>query len=771
MIPIYWGYMEGTLDKFNLVLLPVMNTVVFPKSVMPFQASDKHTVKAIKEAINNDKNLIFLSTIIPKNEKSQSETNEVYKRGVLALIKNVDEISDNSAKIVLEVFAKADVISQTDLNSICRVDVEILKDANSPMTEEHKELVNVIKNRVAPYCIPEMWAMSETPEEIISMITTMFETPIGVLQKVLEQNDDFGSLMLLNEYINLRLNNRYEIKDERTSYQNNIKESLVKENQFSSVSPVKDLDAKSEEIEELNSKLKKIKFPPQVKKEVDKQVIKLSKLNPEMSEYYLTRNYIDWLSDIPWGVEDKSDINLGLVEHELNSSHYGLDDLKERILEFLAVMKLNKDAKGSIICLISPPGCGKTTFIKSIAKALNRKFVKISLGGVKEESEIRGHRRTYVGSMPGKFVQALKQAGTMNPVILLDEIDKLGNDAFRGSPSAALLEALDPGQNNDFSDHYINLGVDLSKVLFIATANDASLIERALYDRLEVINMEGYSEREKYYIATKYLIPEVCKETNLPEDLIKFSDTSINEIISNYTRESGVRELKRKIQSIYRKIAKNIVNGEEYSSIEINTKNISKYLGSEKINNKKNFIEVSGLVNGMAWNGHGGDLLPIEVTMIEANKTGEGRSSITGNLGKVMEESVQVALAYLKCAKAELKINSPNNYDFYIHFPEGAIPKDGPSAGMAITLAIISKMTNKIIPRNYSFTGEITINGNVLPVGGIKEKVLAAKRSGVDTVFIPEQNKKDISKLDSKDVRGMTFNYISHFSQVLELIK
>jgi ATP-dependent Lon protease len=483
-----------------------------------------------------------------------------------------------------------------------------------------------------------------------------------------------------------------------------------------------------------------------------------------MSEYYTTRNYIDWLLDIPWDKEDKSEMDLNALKAELESSHYGLDEVKDRILEYLAVQRLNGNSDGSILCLVSPPGCGKTSIAKSISKALGRKFVKISLGGVRDEADIRGHRRTYIGSMPGKVIQALKQAGSMNPVVLLDEIDKMGSDHVRGSPAAALLEVLDPEQNKEFMDHFINMGVDLSKIFFVATGNDKRTIDRALIDRLEVIDIEGYSGREKAAIAKRYLLPEIQKETNIPNNTVEIPDDAVCYIIDHYTMESGVRDLRRKIQTIFRKVARKIVTGEKVEKIVVTPAMVPDYLGPERIHNDKiNMDSAPGISFGLAWNGAGGDVLPIECITLP----GDGKFNITGNLGKVMEESVKVGLAYLKGHAASFGLTKENfNQDFHFHFPEGAISKDGPSAGSAITMAIMSKLKDTTLPKDTAFTGEITTHGAILAVGGIKEKVMAAKRNGVKNLYIPRSNKLDVDKLDAKDVEGLTFNYVSNFREV-----
>ena len=744
----------------NLVLLPLKQTVVFPGSTLPFVASDRGCITALKEAIEKDKSLIFMSAKIPAQGHDS-----VFRVGVIGGIKHVIEFSDNTIKVIIEVIAKGSIQQFTQKHPCQRV---LLVPLQEPDTDEDRSAVLLDLRRELSRFLKDEEVLDSvhSPADAIAVISMFAPLPVEILQTCLEQNTEIESLFYILQFLKTQPGSAGPTEgkmfnpDERNEVYQKAAQIITQRN-----------TDKQDEMEDFIGRIKKIKFPDHIKKELEKQVTKLNKLNPEMSEYYTTRNYIEWLLDIPWDKETPSEVDLNKLQAELDKSHYGMEDIKDRILEHMAVQKLNGTLGGSVLCFISPPGCGKTSIAKSIATALDRKFVKISLGGVRDEAEIRGHRKTYVGSMPGKIINALKQAGTMNPVILLDEIDKLSNDAMRGNPSAALLEALDPEQNKDFTDHYINLGVDLSKVLFIATGNDVNTIEHALYDRLEIINMDGYSDREKINIATKYLIPEVYKETNVPVGLVSISDGALQSIVNEYTRESGVRDMKRKLETIFRKVAKSIAMGEKPTKVEVTQKNLIKYLGPEKLSqDKSNMLPMPGLTQGMAWNGMGGDLLPIEITMIPE---GEGDFQITGNLGKVMEESVKVALAYLKTnsKKFDIDLKMFKEHDFCVHFPEGAISKDGPSAGVAITTAILSLLKNIKISKQVSFTGEMTINGAVLAVGGIKEKVLAAKRNGVTTIVLPAANEKDIVKMDQKDVRTMTFIYVSRFEDLYPSIQ
>ena len=748
--------MGDTLQNFNLVLLPINNVVAFPKTALPFTSTDKVALSAIKEALANDKGTVFLSTRIPRNG---GET--VYKRGVIGVIRHVIETTDSFAKVVIETFAKADVMEFTQQIPHKRVSVKTLTDSDN-RTAEYEEILNKIRTKLSPYIIPDIQQKLRTPTDVVSVLLDLQPMPLEALQRCLEQKDDFNSLVFINEFLNMQ---RSANSTEGTMFGQDGKTPPPQMGNPAAMMAARNQD-KHDELEELSNKIKDVKFPPEVKKEIDKQLGKLNKLNPDMSEYYATRNYIDWLLDVPWDKETPTEFDLKKLRDELENSHYGLEDVKDRILEYMAVQKLSSKTSGSILCLIAPAGCGKTSIAKSIANSLGRKFVKIALGGIRDEAEIRGHRRTYVGAMPGKIIQALKQAGVMNPVILLDEIDKLGQDLIRGSPSAALLEVLDAEQHKEFQDHFINLGVDLSKVLFIATGNEAGLIERALYDRLEIIRMDGYSEREKVTIATKYLIPEVAEETCVPKEKVTITEAALAHMITKYTMESGVRDLRRKVESVFRKVAKDIVMGENVGDVEVTPKTVHKYLGPEKLfNDKLQLPNSPGIAFGMAWTGNGGDVLPIEVITLPE---GKGEIQITGNLEKVMQESVRVSLAYLRsnAKKFGLEVRKFKNQDFHFHFPEGAVPKDGPSAGVAITIAILSRMQNHALPMAHAFTGEMTINGTVLAVGGIKEKVTAAKRCGITHVYLPKSNQRDVEKLDAKDVKGMTFYYVARFEEV-----
>jgi len=521
----------------------------------------------------------------------------------------------------------------------------------------------------------------------------------------------------------------------------------------------------TEEIEEYREKITKSNMPKEVKEKALKEVDRLEKMSVHSTEASVIRTYLDWIVELPWDKETKDRVDLKKAREILNRDHYGLKDVKERILEFIAIRKLAKSMKGPILCLVGPPGVGKTSIARSIAESLNRKFVRMSLGGVRDEAEMRGHRRTYVGAMPGKIISLIRKSGTKNPVFLLDEIDKLGSD-FRGDPASALLEILDPEQNSTFTDHYIEVPFDLSKVLFITTANTTSSIPPALLDRMEVIRISGYTEEEKLKIATNHLIPKQIKEHGLKEENLIISERAIRSIINNYTRESGVRNLERNIANICRKVAKKIVE-DNVKAVRVNKGNLHKFLGLEKyrFDTEKRESQV-GVATGLAWTPYGGDILSIEVNSMK----GTGKLQLTGQLGDVMKESAMAGISYIRANSEALGIDS-NFYkemDIHVHVPEGAIPKDGPSAGITMATAAISALTNRPVNSNVAMTGEITLRGRVLPVGGIKEKTLAANRVGIKKIIIPYENNKDLDEIPEKIRKKIDFILVKNMEQVLE---
>jgi len=601
------------------------------------------------------------------------------------------------------------------------------------------------------------------------VITSHLDIKTEEKQKILEAFDPEDRLEILNEILN-RENEILTIEQDinikvRSQINKSQREYYLREQMRAIQEELGQDEAIEDEIATWMSQLKKLKLAPKISEKVEKEIKRLSKIQPSSAEGGVIRTYVEWILALPWNKASKGTIDIKNAEKILNEDHYGLEKVKDRILEYLAVMKLSKSMKGPIICLVGPPGVGKTSVAKSIARAVNREFVRMSLGGVRDEAEIRGHRRTYIGAIPGRVISAIKEAGTNNPVFLFDEVDKIGND-FRGDPASALLEVLDPEQNKDFVDHYLEVPFDLSKVMFITTANTTDTIPRPLLDRMEVINVPGYTEEEKVKIAEMYLIPKKIKEHGLNEDSITISERTVRSIINHYTRESGVRNLERELANLCRKVARKIVEGDA-TRFRVTAGNIESYLGKKRF--RYDIIEGEnevGIATGLAWTIVGGDTLFIETTLIP----GTGKLVLTGQLGEVMQESAKAGVSYIRSISKELGIKEDfyKENDLHIHIPEGATPKDGPSAGVTMCTAIISSLTNRAVRKDVAMTGEITLRGKVLPVGGIREKVLAAHRAGIKKVLLPAENEADIEEIPANVRKKLKFVLINNVSEALE---
>ena len=611
----------------------------------------------------------------------------------------------------------------------------------------------------------------EDPGRLADLVASNLRLKIEETQSVLETLEPVERLGLVNEYLNKELKvstMQAKIQNEaREEMDRSQREYFLREQLRAIKRELGDIDDRAEEASDYREKIGRARMPGEVEREAYKQLSRLEQMHPDAAEASMVRTYLDWMVDLPWSKSTRDRLDVKLAKKVLDEDHYDLEKVKERILEYLAVRKLNKRMKGPILCFVGPPGVGKTSLGQSIARALGRKFVRISLGGVRDEAEIRGHRRTYIGSLPGRIIQGLKTAGTNNPVFMMDEVDKIGAD-FRGDPSAALLEVLDPEQNNAFSDHYLNLPFDLSRVMFITTANLIDPIPQALEDRMEIIRLPGYTENEKLQIAQRYLLPRQISENGLQPDLISISEATLSAIISEYTQEAGLRNLERKLAAICRKVARKIAE-DQTGPFRITVQNLHKYLGVPEIIPEPEREEGEvGVATGLAWTEAGGEIMYIEVRVMP----GKGNLSLTGQLGEVMKESAQAALSFARSRAEKLGLEDDfyENLDIHIHVPAGAIPKEGPSAGVSMTAALISALTGRPVPKDMAMTGEITLRGKVMAIGGLREKTLAAIRSGIYKVVIPGQNKKDLSEIPPNIRKKVTFYQVDDVDQFLALI-
>jgi len=766
------------IEERKIPLIPLRGISIFPHMVIHFDVGRDKSVQALEKSMMDDSLIMLCTQINPKVEEPGFD--DFYHVGTMAKVKQMLKLPGGSIRVLVEGINRGKVKSLSqeepyfeaiaDIYSYEGEDMEKNQDSEAAMRlviedlEEYIGLNPKVSSEVL-YTISDI----EDPGRLADVISSYIFLKQEDDQRILQTFDFFQRLEILHEILQREIELlRIEEKiNQRVKKQINKvqKEYYLKEQLKAIQKELGEDDTFSSEMEEYASKIKKLKMPKEVREKALKEVDRLAKMSPHSAEVGVIRTYLDWIVDLPWDKETKEKIDIKKAREILDNDHYGLMDVKERILEFIAIRKLTNSIKGPILCLVGPPGVGKTSIARSIASSLNRNFVRMSLGGVRDEAEIRGHRRTYVGSMPGRIISSIKKAGTRNPVFLFDEIDKLASD-FRGDPASALLEVLDPEQNSTFTDHFLEAPFDLSKVMFITTANTTSTIPPALLDRMEVIRISGYTEEEKLQIAKRYLLPKQMKEHGLKDDQIKISDAAIRGVINYYTREAGVRNLERNIANLCRKAAKKIVEDGK-KSVSINAGNITTYLGTKKFRydklEEKNQV---GVANGLAWTAVGGETLSVEVTTMK----GTGKTQLTGKLGDVMKESAMAGISYVRANAERLKI-SPDFYkdvDIHIHVPEGAIPKDGPSAGITIATAVISALTERAILREVAMTGEITLRGRVLPVGGIKEKLLAAHRMGIKKVLLPYDNNKDLEEIPDKIKKKMEFVLVKDLDQVLE---
>ena len=758
----------------DMPLLPLRGVLVFPYMVIHLDVGREKSINALEDAMINDRE-IFLATQ-KDAQKDVPEEEDIYEFGTIAEIKQLLKLPGGTIRVLVEGLRRGEIKEYLESEPFYRVRIVEHEESSEKTPEIEALMRNLVfqfeqyvklSKKIAPETVVGIVTIDDS-YRLSDLIAAHLNLKILERQALLEAVDikvrlEKLSSIIAGEIEILELERKISMRV-RKQMEKTQKEYYLREQLKAIQKELGDRDERSSEIEEYREKIKEANLPEDAQEKAIKELERLEKMPPMVAESAVIRTYLDWLLAIPWNKRTLDIIDIKNAEIILNEDHYGLAKAKERILEYLAVRKLTEKIKGPIICFVGPPGVGKTSLAKSIARALERKFVRMSLGGVRDEAEIRGHRRTYVGAMPGRIIQGLKTAKTKNPVFLLDEVDKMSTD-FRGDPSAALLEVLDPEQNNTFSDHYIETPVDLSEVLFITTANVPYNIPRPLLDRMELISISGYTEEEKLNIALKYLLPKQIKEHGLHEEQIELGASAILTIIRRYTREAGVRNMERELAGLCRKTAKIIAEGSQ-KKVKIKNSNLQKYLGIPRyrhgLSEKESLV---GIVTGLAWTEVGGEVLSIEVILLK----GKGKLTLTGKLGDVMKESAQAGYTFVRSRAQSLGIDEDfhEQYDVHIHIPEGAIPKDGPSAGITMATALASALSNKKVKREVAMTGEITLRGRVLPVGGIKEKVLAAHRAGSRVIILPEENKKDLEEIPQNIKKGLRFVFVEHMDQVL----
>ena len=761
--------------KIKEPLLPLRDIVVFPSMVIPLFVGRDKSITALNEVMKGDKKIVLVTQ--KNSEVDDPKNNDIFNYGCESNILQLLKLPDGTVKVLVEGLKRVKIIEFKDEEKFISCSFEYQKDLINKDEDllplaltgiRRLEKLTSINKKISSETINNIKQLKD-PSKIADNIASHLNSTISEKQQLFETLDvkkrlngvikimeNETSIIGVEKRIRGRVKTQME-KTQREYYLNEQLKAIQKE--------LGEIEDGKDETANLKKSIQKAKMPKDVEKKCMSELKKLKNMSPMSAEATVVRNYLDWMIDLPWYKKDKVDIDLNKALTVLDEDHFGLEKVKERIIEFLAVQKRMEKIKGPILCLIGPPGVGKTSLGKSIAKATNRQFIRMSLGGMRDEAEIRGHRRTYIGSLPGKIIQMMKKAGTKNPLFLLDEVDKIGND-YRGDPSSALLEALDPEQNTTFNDHYLEVDYDLSDVMFVTTANTLNILP-PLLDRMEVIRIPGYTEDEKVNIANKYLLPKQIKDNGVKKDEMKLEEGTIKEIIRNYTRESGVRNLEREISKVTRKVVKKVVNGEE-KSVQVNKKNISDFLGVKKYKfgemESENKI---GIVVGLAWTEFGGEILKIETV----NMPGKGRMQITGKLGDVMQESVKAAKSFVRSKSLEYGIIPPTfeKKDFHIHVPEGATPKDGPSAGIAMVTSIVSSITKIPVNREIAMTGEVTVTGQVLPIGGLKEKLLAAHRAGVKKVLIPKDNEKDLNDIPLKVREDIEIKPVETADEVLKI--
>ncbi len=751
----------------ELPILPIKGTIVFPLIIVPLVAVKERAIKLIDDALAGDKILGLVAQKDPQKEIPGK--NDIYRIGTACTIAKMLRFPDGSLRLLVQGISRIAIDEFTQEEPYLKARITRIEEKWEKGVKVEALMRNIVSMferliELSPHLPEELEAIViniDEPGRLADFIVANLNFEMKDKQRILETLNPVVRLQKLTSILMKEINIleigakiRSQVKDEIDEDQRKF---YLREQLKAIQKELGEKDERTIEIDELKKKIKKAKMPVEVEKVAVKELERLGVIPVQAAEYHVIRTYLDWLVTLPWAKETTDNLDIKAVEKVLNEDHYDLEDVKERILEFLAVRKLKKDTKGPILCFIGPPGVGKTSLGKSIARALGRKFVRFSLGGVRDEAEIRGHRRTYVAALPGRIIQGIKQAGSNNPVFMLDEIDKVGAD-FRGDPSAALLEVLDPEQNNAFSDHYLEVPFNLSRVMFITTGNIIDTIPPALRDRMEIITLPGYIMQEKMQIAKHFLIPRQVKQNGLNSKKIRFTDKAVLEIINDYTREAGVRNLEREIGSICRKVARKVAEGKKTKTV-IDKSDVDEFLGPAKF-----YAEIAertggvGIATGLAWTRAGGEILFVEATKMKGKKT----LTLTGQMGEVMQESAEAALSYIRANASRYGIEEDfyDNYDVHIHIPEGAIPKDGPSAGVTMAVALSSLLTGKPVKPDVAMTGEITLRGKILPIGGVKEKVMAAKRAGIKKVMLPEKNRSNLEEISKKVKRGIKFVFI-----------
>ncbi len=761
----------------TLPILPLRNTVLFPGVVIPITAGRDTSIKLINEA-NNDSKII--GVVAQKDEEVENPSaKDIYTTGVVARILRVLKMPDGNTTVIIQGKKRFEIDEIVKEEPYLTAKIKEVPEARPELdNKEFPAIIDSIKELALQIIkgspnIPSEASFAikniESSSFLINFVSSNMNLAVEDKQKLLETNDLKDRALATLRHMNMefqKLELKNDIQSKVQSDMSQQQREYFLHQQMKTIQEELGGVSHEDEIEEMKIRAKKKKWGEKVQKHFQKEISKMQRMNPQVAEYSIQRNYLDLFLDLPWNEFSKDKFDLKRAKKILDRDHYGLDDVKRRIIEYLAVLKLRNDMKSPILCLYGPPGVGKTSLGKSMAEALGREYVRVSLGGLRDEAEIRGHRKTYIGAMPGRIIQSLKKAGTSNPVFVLDEIDKLSM-GHAGDPSSALLEVLDPEQNSEFHDNFLEMGFDLSKVMFVATANTLSTIQPALRDRMEIINVTGYTIEEKVEIAKQHLLPKQLKEHGLTKEHIKIAKPQLEKIVEGYTRESGVRGLEKQIAKMVRHAAKNIAMEEEYN-VKVTNEDIIEVLGSPRLERDKyENNEVAGVVTGLAWTQVGGDILFIESILSK----GKGNLNITGNLGKVMKESATIAMEYMKSNAEELGLDPTifEKYNVHIHVPEGATPKDGPSAGITMLTSLVSLFTQRKVKKSIAMTGEITLRGKVLPVGGIKEKILAAKRARIKEIILCKENERDIKEIKEDYLKGLTFHYVNEMSEVIDL--